>query len=119
MACNKFIPITEGKKKPPEHVSKKLNFDNKLATEWQSVPVMDTMMKVVCRASNRIFVGLPLCTCLSIISLFFFGEYCVLTSFAGRDSDFVDLNVNFTIDVIKTAFILQMVPPFLKPQVMK
>ena len=48
----------------------------KLATEWQSVPVMDTMMKVVCRASNRIFVGLPLCTCLSIISLFFWNTVC-------------------------------------------
>jgi len=72
MAFNEFIPITE---------------------EWQSVRVMDTMMKVVCRASNRIFVGLPLC----------------------RNSDFVDLNVQFTIDVVKTAFILQMVPTFLKP----
>ena len=24
-------------------------------------PVLDTMMKVVCRASNRLFIGLPLC----------------------------------------------------------
>jgi hypothetical protein len=65
-------------------------------------------MKVVCRASNRILVGLPLCTW--PLSL----EYYVL-SFAGRDSDFVDLNVQFTIDIIKTAFILRMVPNFLKP----
>ena len=65
-------------------------------------------MKVVCRASNRIFVGLPLCTWL--LSL----EYYALT-FIGRNKDFVDLNVQFTIDVIKTAFILQMVPTFLKP----
>ena len=40
---------------------KKNKFDSAL-TEWQSVRVMDTMMKVVCRASNRAFVGLPLCT---------------------------------------------------------
>ena len=69
---------------------------------------MDTMMKVVCRASNRIFVGLPLCTCLLSF------EYYVL-SLAGRNSDYVDLNVQFTIDVLKTAFILRMVPGFLKP----
>jgi len=72
MACNEFIPITE---------------------EWQSVRVMATMMKVVSRASNRIFVGLPLC----------------------RNTDYVDLNVQFTIDVIKTASILRMFPDFLKP----
>ena len=65
-------------------------------------------MKVVSRASNRIFVGLPLCTWL--LSL----EYCVL-SFAGRNSDYVDLNVQFTIDVMKTAVILRMVPEILKP----
>ncbi|KAF8816993.1 cytochrome P450 [Phlegmacium glaucopus] len=71
-ACNEFIPITE---------------------EWQSVRIMDTTMTVVSRASNRIFVGLPLC----------------------RNPDFVALNVQFTVDVIKTAFILRMVPDFLKP----
>jgi len=51
------------------------------------------MMKVVCRASNRIFVGLPLC----------------------RNPDFMGLNVQFTVDIVKTAFILRMVPDFLKP----
>jgi len=32
---------------------------------WTDVGAFDTMMKVVSRASNRIFVGLPLCTELS------------------------------------------------------
>ena len=70
---------------------------------------MDGIMKVVCRASNRVFVGLPLCKC----SLYHF-EYYVL-SFAGRNTDFVDINVQYTLDVVKTAFILRMVPDFLKP----
>ena len=69
---------------------------------------MDTMMKVVCRASNRIFVGLPLCTWFLLLG------YYVL-SFVGRNSDYVDLNVQFTIDVVKMAFILRMVPKYLKP----
>ena len=29
--------------------------------EWRSVPVMTTVQQIVCRASNRSFVGLPLC----------------------------------------------------------
>jgi hypothetical protein len=106
MTFNDFIPITEGKR-----LNHQKMFKNKLdnsRTEWQSVRVMDTMMKIVCRASNRIFVGLPLCTWL--LSL----DYYVL-SFAGRNSDYVNLNVQFTVDVIKTAFILRMVPGFLKP----
>jgi hypothetical protein len=69
---------------------------------------MDTMKKVVCRASNRVFVGLPLC-----MWLLSPGNYVL--SFAGRNSDYVDINVQFTVDVIKTAFILRVVPDFLKP----
>ena len=30
-------------------------------SEWQSVPVLNATQKVVCRTSNRMFVGLPLC----------------------------------------------------------
>ena len=29
--------------------------------EWKSVPALTTMRQIVCRASNRSFVGLPLC----------------------------------------------------------
>ena len=65
-------------------------------------------MKVVCRASNRVFVGLPLCTWLLSLE-------CYVLSFAGRNSDFVDLNVRFAIDVVKMGLILRMVPDFLKP----
>ena len=70
---------------------------------------MDAMMKVVCRASNRIFVGLPLCTWLLLL------EYYYVLSFAGRNKDFVDINVKFTVDVVKTAFILRLFPDILKP----
>ena len=33
----------------------------------------------------------------------------------GRNPDYLDLNVNFTITVIKAATILRFFPPFLKP----
>ena len=53
---------------------------------------------------------LSVCGFYEVLSL----EYSVL-SFAGRNSDYVDLNVRFTVDVIKMAIILRMVPDFLKP----
>ncbi len=30
--------------------------------EWVKVPILDTLQRVVCRATNRIFVGAPLCS---------------------------------------------------------
>lgn len=29
--------------------------------EWKNVPALSSVEKVVCRTSNRVFVGLPLC----------------------------------------------------------
>ncbi|KAI6152483.1 cytochrome P450 [Pisolithus tinctorius] len=64
---------------------------------WKSVPAMDTMREIVCRASNRVFVGLPLC----------------------RDPDWIDLNSRFAVDVATDANILNMFPKFLVPFVSK
>ncbi|KAK7446289.1 hypothetical protein VKT23_014495 [Stygiomarasmius scandens] len=32
-----------------------------VSEDWVSVPAVDTIMRVVCRTTNRLFVGLPLC----------------------------------------------------------
>ncbi|TCD68632.1 hypothetical protein EIP91_010287 [Steccherinum ochraceum] len=61
--------------------------------EWTKVPALATMMKVVCRTSNRIFVGAPLC----------------------RDPDYRELNIEFTVDVVKAALTINMFPHFLRP----
>jgi cytochrome P450 len=61
--------------------------------EWTTVPALRTMMKIVCRTSNRLFVGLPLC----------------------RDPDYRELNEQFTIDVILGAQLINMFPRVLKP----
>ncbi|KAL5531375.1 hypothetical protein ACEPAG_4252 [Sanghuangporus baumii] len=61
--------------------------------EWVAIPTLDTARNVVCRTSNRIFVGLPLC----------------------RDPDYIDLNINHTIDIMKTVFTLIRVPEILRP----
>ena len=40
--------------------------------EWKSIPALTSIQQIVCRASNRSFVGLPLCMCsLSLLCLCF------------------------------------------------
>ncbi|TFK34046.1 cytochrome P450 [Crucibulum laeve] len=68
-----------------------------LDSERKEIRVVDSFMQIVCRASNRAFVGLPLC----------------------RNQDFVDLNVKFTVDVMTAATILRMLPHFMRPLVAK
>ncbi|KIL60262.1 hypothetical protein M378DRAFT_26590 [Amanita muscaria Koide BX008] len=62
-------------------------------SEWTRITAYPTIMDIVCRASNRMFVGLPLC----------------------RDPDWLELNKNFTIDVAKSAIFLNFVPSALRP----
>ena len=37
-------------------------------TEWTKLPALETVMKIVARVSNRLFVGLPLCMFPTIIA---------------------------------------------------
>ncbi|EJD07489.1 cytochrome P450 [Fomitiporia mediterranea MF3/22] len=61
--------------------------------DWVAFPALDMVRNIVCRASNRIFVGVPLC----------------------RNPEFIDLSINFTIDIMKTVFMIQDTPVFLRP----
>ncbi|KAJ7047698.1 cytochrome P450 [Mycena alexandri] len=63
--------------------------------EWLAVPAFDTMMQIVCRTSNRLFVGLPLC----------------------RDPDFIKLNVDYAMEVIIAGQMINMLPAFLRPTI--
>ncbi|KAJ7195018.1 cytochrome P450 [Mycena rebaudengoi] len=58
-----------------------------------SITAHTAIMDVVCRTSNRLFVGLPLC----------------------RNPEWLKLNIHFTIDVVMAAEMLRMLPPFLRP----
>ncbi|KAF9254472.1 hypothetical protein L218DRAFT_487968 [Marasmius fiardii PR-910] len=55
--------------------------------------VIKPIQNIVVRASNRLFVGLPLC----------------------RDPDYCDLNISFTISVVINATIISVFPRFLHP----
>ncbi|KAN0100066.1 Cytochrome P450 [Tylopilus felleus] len=61
--------------------------------EWKSIPALTTIQNIVCRASNRSFVGLPLC----------------------RDPDYIALNIQFTINVLTGGLAIGFFPKFLKP----
>ncbi|KAF7301161.1 Cytochrome P450 [Mycena indigotica] len=63
--------------------------------EWLTIPAFDTMMQIVCRTSNRLFVGLPLC----------------------RDPDFTKLNVEYAMDVIIAGQFINVLPAFLRPYI--
>ncbi|KAH9036352.1 cytochrome P450 [Lactarius pseudohatsudake] len=61
--------------------------------DWVKVPVLETVQRVVSATSNRVFVGSPLC----------------------RDQGYLTLNLNFAINVVKSAAIINMFPKPLKP----
>ncbi|KAF7320658.1 Cytochrome P450 [Mycena chlorophos] len=61
--------------------------------EWKTIQVLPTSMKVVSRTSNRLFVGLPLC----------------------RDPDFIQLNIDYTVNIFTRGQIIALFPEFIKP----
>ncbi|CCL98915.1 uncharacterized protein FIBRA_00922 [Fibroporia radiculosa] len=61
--------------------------------EWVSVPGYDTIAAVIARASNRVFVGVPLC----------------------RNAEYLKLATTFTAEVMKGCTVLAFFPDFLKP----
>lgn len=67
------------------------------AKDWVTVPAFETLMHIICRTSNRYFVGLPLC----------------------RDPGYRVLNERFTHDVAISARIINSFPDFMKPLVGK
>jgi hypothetical protein len=60
--------------------------------EWVTVPIQETIERVICRTTNRIFVGVPLC----------------------RDYDYQTLNRAFGDNVFKAGMIINMFPKPLK-----
>ncbi|KAE9393370.1 cytochrome P450 [Gymnopus androsaceus JB14] len=63
------------------------------ASEWIKVPMLYTTMKIISRTSNRFFVGAPLC----------------------RDPDYINLNIEYTVNAVMGAQTLRRYPTILKP----
>ncbi|KAJ6585812.1 cytochrome P450 [Mycena capillaripes] len=62
-------------------------------TEWKLLSVQPTMKKVIARAINRIFVGLPVC----------------------RNEEYLELVMQYTTDVALRGQVINMLPSFLQP----
>ncbi|KAJ6546719.1 cytochrome P450 [Mycena vulgaris] len=62
-------------------------------SEWKALPVLPVTMAIVARVRNRLFVGLPLC----------------------RDKAYLQNNIQYTIDVIRSAGRISLWPSFLRP----
>ncbi|KAJ7438633.1 cytochrome P450 [Mycena galericulata] len=74
-------------------------FDDVLALEdkgWKCVDVVPSVMKLVARTSNRLFVGLPLCE-------------------TSRNQEYLDLAVDFTVKTFGRGQIISLIPTFLRP----
>ena len=71
------------------------------------------MREIVCRTSNRVFVGLPLCTSVALLD----DNFSSFVSCSGRNADWIDLNSRFALDVMKDATFLHMFPKALVPWV--
>ena len=71
---------------------------------------MQTMLNVVARVSNRVFVGQPLCECIIRCVV------CVLIASAGtgRKQEYLDIAIAYTIDVIKDKTMVNLFPDFMK-----
>ncbi|KZO94408.1 cytochrome P450 [Calocera viscosa TUFC12733] len=65
--------------------------------EWQEVKAAEVFTRVICRVSNRLFIGFPLC----------------------RDERFTELSRDFTLDASTAAVILSCFPSFVKPMVLR
>ncbi|THH28887.1 hypothetical protein EUX98_g5314 [Antrodiella citrinella] len=65
--------------------------------EWKSLPALKTVMSIISRTSNRVFVGLPLC----------------------RDPEFLEIAVAVTLDIAESRFVINLFPPVLKPLIAK
>ena len=78
---------------------------------WQSFHVQPILMKIICRASNRTFVGLPLCNVVYCTQ----HQYVYSQFGLGRDPDYIELNVKYTVEVVTTGAILRALPSFIRP----
>lgn len=62
---------------------------------WTKLSAYQVMLKIISRATNRVYVGIPLC----------------------RNEEYLDSLINFAVDIIFDMMILDLTPKFLRPLV--
>ncbi|KAH6912146.1 cytochrome P450 [Coprinopsis sp. MPI-PUGE-AT-0042] len=61
--------------------------------EWTAYPLLGTLIPIICRTTNRLFVGLPLC----------------------RNPDWIRINCTLTVDIFNAGNTLNKLPGFFRP----
>ena len=79
-------------------------------SEWKSVPALGVIQQVACRTTSRAFVGLPLCM-LPAPLLF---PLLLNPITLGRDPDWIDLNIRYTIDFLTSGVMIGLFPKFMR-----
>lgn len=82
--------------------------------DWMPIPAHDTMLKVIARSSNRVFVGLPLCITL-LLPLHMKSPDKFFTQ--GRSPAYTDLSIKFTTQLASAALLMSAMPLGLKRSV--
>ena len=78
--------------------------------------ILDTTQKIIARASNRVFVGLPACAYTSdVISSCMDIKTIAEAWHAGRNQAYLDLAIKFAMDVMKDMFLLACALPVIRP----
>ena len=72
---------------------------------------MTTMQQIVARASSRVFVGLPLC---ELPSQVLWPTILLRLGWTGRNQEYLDMAIRFTIDVMKDRVTMNITPYGLK-----
>jgi hypothetical protein len=60
MAMDDFFPICEDSTWYRDRPRRKIYLTQH--AEWVNVPILQTLQRVICRSTNRMFVGIPLCS---------------------------------------------------------
>ncbi|KZO94401.1 cytochrome P450 [Calocera viscosa TUFC12733] len=63
--------------------------------DWKSIDAHDLLEEIICRTSNRLFIGLPLC----------------------RNPEYTKISREFSITVIQSGLLINLFPSFLRPLV--
>ena len=108
MAMDDLIPTREDSK--CKILGERLQLTG--SAEWVKVPIPETLQRVICRATNRIFVGIPLCLWShsgSSISSAACADFVL-----GRDHDYQTLNIAYAVNVQINGMIISLFPKPLK-----
>lgn len=83
-----------------------------MRTEWVPIHAIDVMREIVARVSGRVFVGLPYCKHLNVVTSCTAIDFILIV---GRDPKYLDVAMNIAIDLSHLRKYLAVVPQFLKP----